>query len=139
MLQVAFSLDWVNIPKFAVEFKGIKCSFKAMGGESCVVTDGQSESYYNKTMMHPNAPISILVGLGEDPKICLGIQRDQMLPQDNGESGVVTDGDAKALKVIHNSDKMAVIETKPGCMLRGNLHHVVLTMLRKTMKSNLPG
>jgi hypothetical protein len=83
----------------------------------------QSESDYKKTMMAPNAPSSILIGLGEDPKIHLGIQNDQVHLQDNGVSGVVTGGDGTALNIIRYSDTMAVIETRPACMFRGDLQH----------------
>jgi hypothetical protein len=68
----------------------------------------QSESDYKKTMMAPNAPSSILIGLGEDPKIHLGIQNDQVHLQDNG----VCSG------AIYNM--------------------LVSIMLRKTVQSNLP-
>ena len=46
-----------------------------------------------------------------------------MVLQDNGDSSVVTGRDGKPLKFIRNSDTMAVIETKPSCMFRGNLQH----------------
>ena len=77
---------------------------------------------YNEAMASPNAPSSLIVGMGNDQKVLLGVQKDQIQRLQDGRCKIIY-GNDEVYDIVRENDKLVVIKVDSGCMFTGDLPH----------------
>lgn len=77
---------------------------------------------YNEAMASPHAPSSLIVGMGSDQKVFLGVQKDQIQRLHDGRCKILC-GNDEVYDVVRENDKLVVIKVDSGCMFTGDLPH----------------
>jgi hypothetical protein len=78
---------------------------------------------YNMAMVSPYAPSSVILGLGEETKVLLGVQRDQIERVKSSGKCTVVGGTGKEFYIVRETEHLVVIEAERGFMFTGDFKH----------------
>lgn len=78
---------------------------------------------YNEAMASPNAPSSILIGMGDKSEVLLGVQKDQIVRNSDNTCQVRGGVEGQTFEIVRENDHLAVVRAKPGAMFTGDFPH----------------
>jgi len=97
------------------------------------VNEGESTGYraegwevdrleYNEAMASPNAPMSLVIGMGDQREVLLGVQKDQIEGLPGGRCKILN-GNGEEYDIVRENDNLVVIRSYMGCMFTGDFPH----------------
>jgi hypothetical protein len=79
---------------------------------------------YNTVMSSPYAPSSMLVALGNEGEMFVGVQKDRILRRSVGSKRCVIDGaDNVEYEIVRETDMLVVLRVKGGVIFTGDFPH----------------
>jgi hypothetical protein len=78
---------------------------------------------YNAAMASPHAPSSLVIGMGENREVLLGVQKDQIQRLSELRRCKIIHGTGETYDIVRENDKLVVIRVPTGCMFTGDFPH----------------